>query len=303
MRIVTAGDQPNQWTVFAPGRVFSTADTARIVDLVRNCPDHSRKALAREICALFDWHRPSGAPKVRECWELLWRLEDAGAIVLPALRHRSRAGRRTQPPRTPAGEPQEEISCSLAQLRPLRLELVATRAHPLFSELIDRYHYLGFATPFGSQLRYFVHSRDGKLLACLQFSSAAWRLAPRDRCIGWNNTARVANLPEVVQHSRFLILPWVRVPHLASHLLARCERVVVRDWQARYLRRPQLLETLVDPRFAATCYRAANWIDLGDTTGRGRMDRHTQRKGAAIKRIYIKPLSPNALDQLRRSKQ
>jgi hypothetical protein len=297
MRIVAA---QNLWTVFAPGRVFSPDDTARIVALVAASPELSRRAIAGKLCASFGWLRADGSPKLRECWEMLRRLEQAGAISLPALRGGSRRGL-TQIARTTAGEPRPELSCALSELRPLSFELVRSQRGPLWRELIDRYHYLGFATALGAQLRYLVRSRDGELLACLQFSSAAWRMGPRDRWIGWSNPTRVINLPEVVQQSRFLILPWVRVSHLASHILARSQRVLVRDWQSHYRRRPRLLETLVDPRFAATSYRAANWIELGITAGGRRTDRLTERRNYGIKRIFVMPLGSRARQELCRS--
>jgi hypothetical protein len=187
----------------------------------------------------------------------------------------------------------------LHELKPLALQRVSgAREHALWSELVDRYHYLGFATPFGGQLRYWVRSHAGQELACLQFSAGAWRLAARDRWIGWSDAARLHNLPRVVQQSRFLILPWVKVAHLASHLLAQSVRVLESHWESLYGRRPLLVETLVDPRFAATSYRAANWVYAGLTSGRGRQDREHRRHGYSVKQVYLLALDRRAREQL-----
>jgi hypothetical protein len=170
----------------------------------------------------------------------------------------------------------------------------------LWYEYIDRYHYLGYQLPFGAQLRYFIKSQtSGDILGCFQFSSPAWKMAPRDRWIGWSDPARKANLQKIVNNSRFLILPWVEVKNLASTALSLAARSVVEDWHRCYGCRPVLMETLVDrSRFAGTCYRAANWVHLGQTTGRGRMDRDNTRQGAAVKDIYVYPLSSRFRRQL-----
>jgi hypothetical protein len=167
--------------------------------------------------------------------------------------------------------------------RPVRLELIACPEQRLL---------FGYRAPYGAQLRYWVRAANPELppLAALLFTSAAWRMAPRDRWIGWTDPVRQRNLPLVVNHSRFLILPWTRIPHLASHILARVAPQLPRDWQARYGVVPVLMETLVDPaRYRGTCYRAANWIEAGMTTGRGRMDRSGRAEGIR-KQIFVYPL-------------
>lgn len=294
MKFVAAENRTDAWTVHAPGRVFSLDETASIVTFVRSFPDRPRSRLAREICETFNWRRPSGVPKVRECWEMLWRLQDLGAFALAPTRTGRRRGQRTRIARTPLGEPRAILTCPLADLLPLELQLVGKAEHALWSELIDRHHYLGFATPFGAHLRYLIRSRHGDTLACLQFSSAAWRLAPRDRWIGWSDRGRARNLSHVIQQSRFLILPWVCVPHLASHILSRAQRALRHHWPERYSYTPRVLETLVDPKFTATSYRAANWIYVGDTSGRGRMDRECRRFGVAVKRVFVIALDRHA---------
>jgi hypothetical protein len=181
--------------------------------------------------------------------------------------------------------------------------LIETRAERrLFQQYLERHHYLGYRVPVGAQLRYFVFSRQGEVLACLLFTSAAWRMAPRDKWIGWDDSVREANLSLLVNNSRFLILPWVRIPSLASHILSLSASQLSTDWQARYLVKPLLLETLVDPaRFTGTCYRAANWIEVGSTQGRGRMDRYTRASGSP-KLIFLYPLTKDARRRLARTR-
>jgi hypothetical protein len=184
------------------------------------------------------------------------------------------------------------LSGPLQTYRPVRLQLLETPAdHRLFRGYLSDYHYLGYRAPYGAQLRYFVRAAQPDLppLAALLFTSAAWRMAPRDRYIGWPDAVRQSNLPQVVNHSRFLILPWARIPHLASHVLAQAAQQLPRDWQARYGVEPLLLETLVDPRYRGVCYRAANWVQVGMTQGRGRMDRE-HLSPVAAKQIFLYPL-------------
>ena len=199
--------------------------------------------------------------------------------------------------------PEESLCAPLAELTPLTLTRVETPAqHRLWRELVGRYHYQGHAVPFGAQLRYLlgVSCPQPQVIGCLQFSSPAWRLAVRDRWIGWDDAQRARALQRVVNNSRYLILPWVQVRNLASAALALAARHIAQDWQAAYAVRPLLLETLVDSaRFSGTCYRAANWRALGTTSGRGRMDRNHQRHGAAPKTVFVYPL----VDDVRRRLQ
>ena len=184
---------------------------------------------------------------------------------------------------------------ALAQVRPLRLSLLRRRdpRSRLWNEFVERYHYLGYKPLPGAQLRYFVEAPDGLLLALLGCGAAAWKTAPRDRFVGWDAATRQRNLPLVVNHARYLILPWIRIPSLASPLLACLQRQLPDDWQQRYRLRPVLLETFCEtPRFAGTCYRAANWIHLGQTQGRGKLDtRHEYNQ--PLKNVFVKPLCPD----------
>jgi hypothetical protein len=176
--------------------------------------------------------------------------------------------------------------------------------HRLWRELVGRYHYQGHAVAFGAQLRYLlgVSRLQPQVVGCLQFSSPAWRLAARDRWIGWDDAQRARALQCIVNNSRFLVLPWVRVRNLASAALACATRRLVADWQATYAVRPLLLETLVDTaRFAGTCYRAANWLGLGTTSGRGRMDRAHQRHAKAPKTVFVYPLAHDVRRRLQQA--
>jgi Domain of unknown function (DUF4338) len=187
----------------------------------------------------------------------------------------------------------DPLTGSLGNYLPVQLQLLdSSDDRRLFRQYIQRYHYLGYKVPVGAQLRYFVRSLQPPcpLLACLLFTSAAWKMEPRDSCIGWSPTARQANLRLVVNHSRFLILPWVRVTNLASHILSLAARQLPQDWLATYRAQPVLLETLVDgTRYHGGCYRAANWTEVGLTQGRGRMD-HSGKAQGVRKRIFLFPL-------------
>lgn len=277
------------------GQPVSARELALIVDVTGSCAGVSRTELAATVCELLDWRRANGRLKSRECWALLEQLETAGELRLPGRRATKPKGTRTAVPRSAQGEaPDEPLCAPLAELTPLTLTRVETpQQHRLWRELVGRYHYQGHAVPFGAQLRYLlsVSRPRPQVVGCLQFSSPAWRLAARDRWVGWDDAQRARALQRIVNNSRFLVLPWVQVRNLASAALAKAARRIVADWHAAYAVRPLLLETLVDrSRFTGTCYRAANWRELGATSGRGRGDRTHQRHGAAPKTVFVYPL-------------
>ena len=280
-------------------RWFSEADLTLIREVVDSC-GVSRQELAASVCELLEWKRPNGKLKVIECKELLARLEEEGLLVLPALRRTKPKGARTRIPSTERGEPGELLVGTVRDVRPVRLRLVGSEADRLlWRELVGRYHYLGYAMPFGAQLRYLIEiTPTPQIAGCVQVSSPAWKMASRDEWIGWTTEARQQNLQRIVNNSRFLLLPWIQVRNLASHVLAQLARQLPEDWTAAYALRPLLLETLVDEaRFQGTCYRAANWIRLGRTTGRGRMDRD-HRAVRRVKTLYVYPLDPRARARL-----
>jgi len=187
------------------------------------------------------------------------------------------------------------ITVPIKGLLPLKVEVVR-KSGPLLTEfksLLVQYHYLGFDMTVGENMKYMVYSRDGILLSCLLFGSAAWSCAPRDKFIGWHASARKAHLSFVTNNTRFLILPWVKVPHLASHILGLICRRISSDWQEKYGHAVYLLETFVErDRFKGTCYKAANWIHVGETTGRSRNDRYNNLS-VPVKDIYLYPLNKN----------
>lgn len=288
---------PDTEIVFS-GRRLSAQDIELIQQVTADFPNLTLHELANTVSELLEWHRPNGKLKTRECVTLLQQLAAKGGLQdLPVLQQTRPRGPRTVLVDS-RSEAQELVRGNLQDHLPIQFRLIGNRTdRVLFQQYIERYHYLGYRVPYGAQLRYFVHSSapPGPVLACLLFSSAAWKMAPRDRWIGWDDAIRRSNLGHIVNHSRFLILPWVRVPSLASHLLARIAERLPHDWWIHYHVQPLLLETLVDvSRFSGTCYRAANWVDLGLTQGRGRMDRYTQRIGHAPKRIFVFPLCRNA---------
>ena len=280
--------------VVLAGRRFTDADLRLVRTVAADCAALGLTEIARTVCELLDWRRPTGALKTHECRQILARLHQQGLVPLPALRPTGpKSPRRVR--WTAASDPQPVIAGPVRALAPLDVRLVTTAAdRARWTELIDRYHYLRFRVPVGAQLRYLVSAGGDAhtLLACLLWTSAAWAMAPRDRWIGWTHATRSTNLRFLVNNARFLILPWVQVPHLASAILARATRRLPVDWDAAYGTRPLLLETVVDAtRFAGTCYRAANWLALGSTQGRGRMDRTHARHGAAPKQVFVYPLA------------
>ena len=255
--------------------------------------------IARTICELVEWKRPNGRLKNHECRQLLERLAAEGFLALPALRKRGGRGSR----RVDISSPPLEaalVECAASECDAVKLSLVEGEAESRrWRELVERYHYLGCPVPFGANLRYWVRDREREL-ACLLWTSPAWKMQARDVWIGWSDQQRRRNLQSIVNNGRFLILPWVHIKGLASKILALSARQLPREWEARYGQRLVLLETLVDPvRFRGTCYRAANWIHVGQTAGRGRMDREHQAHGQAVKDIYLYPLLRNARHILR----
>ena len=192
------------------------------------------------------------------------------------------------------------MACAAGECEPLELVLVEGKTDSRrWREQMERHHYLGCCVPFGAHLRYWVRHRDPEELACLLWTSPAWNMQARDECIGWSDLQRRHNLQAIVNNGRFLILPWIQVKGLASKILALSAKQMPRDWEVRYGCRPLLLETLVDAtRFRGTCYRAANWIHVGRTTGRGRMDREHKAHGEAVKHIYVYPLVHNVRQRL-----
>ena len=282
------------------GKSVSGAELQLICSVVKRYASLSRMELAHTVCELLAWARPSGGLKARECREFLERLDARGVVRLPPKRVTKPVGSTTAVPVTARGEPAAVLEGKVGAFEPIVIDRVQSPDQRLlFRELVGRYHYLGHAVPFGAQLRYLFYSGP-QVLGAMQFSSPAWRMAVREGWIGWDEAARRANLQRVINQSRFLILPWVHIANLASVVLSRALKRVNGDWQARYGLEPLLVETLVDEsRYSGHCYRAANWIRLGETRGRGRMDREHKREGLAPKAVWVYPLVADAAPRLR----
>lgn len=278
-------------SVFSCGREITSRELAELQETVELFRGLSRWELAQTICEHLGWVTATGANKVHACLKLLDKLEDKGVIRLPAKRRwRPRNTVTRALARTDKTNPQNEISATLTDIAPVHLRVVlAKEESSLFNEYVDRYHYLGYKKPFGCSLRYFIVSKQA-VLGCVLFSGAAKSLRARDRWIGWSERQRLKNLPWVVNNSRFLIFPWMRVRHLASHALGQVARRLRHDWHKRWGYRPVLMETFVDPaRFQGTCYRAAGWISLGKTTGKG-LSRPGRVYTTTPKLIFVRPL-------------
>ncbi len=283
------------------GHTVNAEQLSEIVEIIETFPKLSRTELSNTVCELFSWKRPTGKLKSVECRQFLERLDEKGTIKLPACRKQYTNKGTAKVQQTGKADIQPTISTKLKRLSPILLTRVDNQEQrQLWYEYVDRYHYLGYQLPFGAQLRYFIKSgATSDILGCFQFSSPAWKMAPRDRWIGWVDDQRKANLQKIITNSRFLILPWVEVKNLASRALSLAVKSVPDDWQDCYGYRPVLLETLVDrKRFKGTCYKAANWIHMGKTTGRGRMDRDNKKHGAAVEEIYVYPLTSRFRQEL-----
>jgi len=281
------------------GRTFGPSELDLMRQIAQEFSGLGVTEIARTVCELLEWTRPSGGLKNHECRQLLERLQAEGFLKLPEVRKLGGRGpRRADVSAASCIEP-ASVDCAVSECEPLELVLVEGRGESRrWREQVERYHYLGCRVPFGAHLRYWVRHREQEL-ACLLWTSPAWKMQARDEWIGWSDQQRRCNLQSIVNNGRFLILPWVQVKGLASKSLALSARQMPRDWEARYGRRPLLLETLVDAaRFRGTCYRAANWVHIGQTAGRGRMDREHQAPGQAVKDIYVYPLVRDARQRL-----
>ena len=285
------------------GRRFSASEIALIQEVVATCRGLSRKELANTISELVGWTRANGLLKEAEGLKLLARLEAAGLLRLPAKQATRPVGSITSIPHTSMGEPGAPLSGRVESFAPVTVEAVSdSAARQRFRELIHRYHPLGYKVPFGAHLEYLVSISQPKatVVGGLQFSSAAWRIEVRDRWMGWGDATRARHLSLLVNNSRFLLLPWVHIKNLATATLAHVLRRLPEDWQTRYGVTPLMVETFVDAeQYTGTCYRAANWVELGQTSGRGRDDRQHRRHGARPKRVFVYLLQRDARARLR----
>jgi uncharacterized protein DUF4338 len=280
------------------GRVVTAEDVTLIRQLIAENPGASRRRLSEKLCEAWQWKQANGALRDMVCRGLLLMLYRAGEIELPPIRFQTLNPfvRRATP--APMLIDMTPISGALKQLQPVEMQQVRrTGDEPLFNSLMEQHHYLKYEQPVGEHVKYLAWAQ-GRPIACLAWSSAPRHLGSRDRYIGWNAEARRRNIRFIAYNTRFLILPWVRVPHLASHLLGRMAAILSGDWQRMYSHPIYFAETFIDPsRFRGTCYRAANWQLLGLTTGRGKNDQ-TNKPNRPIKEILGLPLTPRFREYL-----
>jgi len=283
------------------GREFTQKELSLIQEIIEDCSNLTRTELAGTVCELLDWKRPSGRLKKHECRGFLEDLEAAGLISLPDKKNFIK-GKNTKTTKPLNGEqPWSKLSGSVDAFAPVEVELVKnTGQKELFQGPIQEYHYLVYSMPYGARLQYlaYINKPSRQVVGCIQFSSPAWRMKVRDCWIGWDDTTRSQNLQHVVNNSRFLVLPKIR--NLSSRLLSFVLKRLRSDWQLHYGLEPWLAETPVEQQlYHGGCYRAANWLDLGETSGRGRMDQLHQRHGAQVKTVLIYPLVKKAATRLR----
>lgn len=280
------------------GREISAEEIGQIQETVGLCRGLSRRELAQTIAEHLQWYRASGTNKEDACIKLLEKLELKGLLRLPAKRRRPKPRVETVKLFTAQAEPQPEIVCPLKDLGSVKLEVVSDKdTGMLWQAYVARYHYLGYKKPFGYTLRYFIQSPRGRL-GCILYSGAGKCMGARERWIGWTDRQRLRNLPWVINNSRYLIFPWVKVANLASHVLGQISRQIRGHWQESWGYSPVLMETFVDPRhYQGSCYQAANWQYVGMTTGQG-LVRAGKRYHTSAKKIFLKPLVGNYRDLL-----
>lgn len=269
------------------GRTFSPEDIELIKWTRKTYPGLARNELAGTVCELLEWTTPSGRAKIIQCLDFLSILEKEGVVELPPIGAYTKRGKREMPK---IEFKTDEVTGDLAEYMPIRLTIARVGdSLRRWRSYVEQYHMLGDKTVFGSRLQYFVKS-DETELGCIQFSAAAWALEERDRFIGWSVADRKARLNLIVNNSRYLIFPWVRIKNLASHALSLAAKQIQSDWLREYCYAPVLMETFVDlEHFQGICYKAANWIPMGETKGRGRMDRNYDY-GVSKKAVFVYPL-------------
>jgi len=287
----------NLGSIIQCGREITGEELDEIQDTVRLFPALSRWELAQTICEHLGWLTASGGYKTDACLKLLRRLEEKACLRLP-LKRKISPQRHAPIVLTPKTRPKADIKGSVGDVGPVRVEVVKGReTMGLWNEYVSRYHYLDYKKPFGCSLRYFIESPHG-LLGCLMFQGAAKALRARDEWIGWTKGQRLRNLPWVINNSRFLVLPWVKVKNLGSHILGQALRRVRDDWQERWGYSPLLAESFVDPqRYEGSSYKAANWVYLGMTTGEG-LPRKKKRYTTTPKKIFVRPLIKDFRERL-----
>ena len=281
-------------------RVITEDDLVFIRRLIAENPQCSRRGLSKKLCEAWNWVQPNGALRDMVCRGMMLMLHREGLIELPALRQVGRSSLMGREKPDAVSIDQTPLSMNFAELGPLQVRQVRrTPEEAMFNSLLQQHHYLGYSQPVGEHLKYLVYAQ-GRPIACVAWSSAPRHLGSRDRFIGWSAQARLKNVRLLAYNTRFLVLPWVRVPHLASHILGRMVRMLSADWQALYAHPIYFVETFINPqRFRGTCYRAANWTVMGLTTGRGK-DAPTKEVNRSIKQVLGYPLVKDFRQRLSR---
>jgi hypothetical protein len=269
------------------GRKFTLKELEQIRSLIKHNPKFNRTRLSKEVCQILQWFKPDGELKDMSCRVAMLRMEKDGVICLPPSTRTKKPVRKIE--FTSATDSQRGILCPVNLLPELNLQMITKTTSALWNEYIERYHYLGHKPLPGAQLRYFITAGE-QIVALAGFGAAAWQTAPRDQFIGWNHDQRKENLHLVVNNARFLILPWIQSKNLASKILSLTARLLPDDWKKNYNIRPVLMESFVQKnRFAGTCYKAANWINVGETKGRGKLG-PPGKISVPIKDIWVYPI-------------
>lgn len=281
--------------IVCQGRSVSASELRWLQNWLVDQKEKSRHRLTLELCEHWQWRTASGRLKNFAARSFLMKLEQRGLISLPPIREtlRRRSWKKSFEARIDFVS--EPITAILSDLLPVKMILCSTGVHEesLFRSYLATHHYLGFGKTVGENLQYLVQDRQGRDLACLLFGAAAWRVQSRDQFIGWNDAVRAQNLTSIANNTRFLVLPWVKAPHLASHILGKILRRLSIDWEEKYGHPIHLVETFVEKdRFRGTCYKAANFLYAGETKGRSRQDRD-QTLIVPVKDVYLYPLNPN----------
>jgi len=269
------------------GRDFTPKEFEQIRSLIKQNPEFNRMRISKEVCRMLQWFKPDGKLKDMSCRVAMLRMHRDGLIVLPPPTHAKAPVKKIE--FTPATDPQSPLVCSVNQMPQLHLQMVTKTTSALWNEYIERYHYLGYTILPGAQLRYFI-TAGKQIVALTGFGAAAWQTAPRDQFIGWNHDQRKKNLNLIANNARFLILPWIKSKNLASKILSLTAHRLPDDWEEKYNIRPVLLESFVQKnQFTGTCYKAANWINVGQTKGRGKLG-PPGKISVPIKDIWVYPI-------------
>ena len=283
-------------TIICQGRLIQQTDLCWLRDVITDHPNWSRHKITKHICRQWGWHTHSGQPKTFAARSMIDKLEQRNLLNLPPIRVTMRRKSRLPFPEGFTAPAFKQTCKPLKNIAPLSIQIPKSNSYEehCVGYYLNRHHYLGFNQTVGENIKYLIRDQSGQDVACLLFCSAAWKTAPRDCFIGWNRETRKANINLITNNTRFLILPKVHVPHLASHILGAIMRRIQQDWITKYAHPIHLVETFVQQNlFKGTCYKAANWHCVGQTKGRSRQDGHNTQLSVPIKNILLYPLSKN----------